>query len=193
MSYITDSFDDEIVRLLNNGGVGLLPTDTIYGLSCRARDKMTVKKVRELKARAEDKPFVVLISNTGQLKDLGIISTDAAGALRYWPGKLTIICKAQKAPSWLHGGTHSLAVRQPDDEILRELIDKVGPIISTSANLAGQKPALSVSAAQKYFGDKLDFYVDRGPINKKPSTIIRVTFSKVEVVRQGALKIKEAK
>ncbi len=170
-----------------------MPSDTIYGLSCRALDKKTVERLRKIKGRDKNKPFIVLISSADQLDELGIITTDAAPALRYWPGRLTIICQAEGAPLWLHRGTKTLAVRQPDDETLRQLIDKTGPLISTSANIADQRPAKSFAGAQKLFGDKLDFYVDRGTISKKASTIIRATFSKVEVVRQGSVKIKGVK
>ncbi|MBI2009511.1 threonylcarbamoyl-AMP synthase [Candidatus Saccharibacteria bacterium] len=191
MSYVTKSFDRRIVELLRSGSVGFMPSDTIYGLSCRALDEAAVRRLRKIKDRDKNEPLIVLISNITQLKELGIVLTDAAPALRYWPGRLTIICNAKSAPPWLHRGTKTLAVRQPDNEELRNLIDKTGPLISTSANLAGNKPALTVNKAQKYFGEKLDFYVDKGAINRKPSTIIRATFSKVEVVRQGAVKIKE--
>ncbi len=193
MSYFSDSFDKEVITLLQNGAVGFMPSDTIYGLSCRALDKKTVERLRKIKGRDKNKPFIVLISSADQLDELGIITTDAAPALRYWPGRLTIICQAEGAPLWLHRGTKTLAVRQPDDETLRQLIDKTGPLISTSANIADQRPAKSFAGAQKLFGDKLDFYVDRGTISKKASTIIRATFSKVEVVRQGSVKIKGVK
>ncbi|HVS79221.1 MAG TPA: L-threonylcarbamoyladenylate synthase [Candidatus Saccharimonadales bacterium] len=193
MSYVTDSFDSRVVKLLSAGGVGLLPSDTIYGLSCRAPDQKAVERVHQIKRRDKTKPFVILISRVEQLNELGIITTEAAPALRYWPGKLTMICEAQDAPAWLHMGTRSLAVRQPDYPELRELIDKVGPIVSTSANLSGGQPAASVSDAQKYFGDKLDFYVDAGQLSGQPSTIIRKNNYELEVVRQGAVKVKEAK
>lgn len=191
MSYVTKSFDSRVAGLLKNGAVGFMPSDTIYGLSCCAIDETAVERLHKIKKRGKNKPFIVLISGASQLPDLGVITTDAAPALRYWPGRLTIICDANDAPVWLHRGTKTLAVRQPDDEALRNLIDKAGPLISTSANLAGNKPVRTVNEAQEYFGDKLDFYVDKGTINRKPSTIIRTTFSKVEVVRQGAVKIKE--
>lgn len=170
-----------------------MPSDTVFGLSCCALDEPAVKRLHNIKDRDKNKPFIVLISTMAQLNDLGIITSDVAPALQYWPGPLTIICEAEGAPLWLHRGTKTLAVRQPDDKTLRGLIDKVGPLVSTSANLAGQKPVRTMDSAKKYFGDKLDFYVDKGIINKKPSTIIRATFSKVEVVRQGAVKIKGAK
>ncbi len=169
-----------------------MPSDTIYGLSCRALDEKAVERLHKLKAR-DKKPFIILISNTSQLNNLGVAAIDAAPALRYWPGPLTIICPAPAAPLWLHRGAKSLAIRQPDDDQLRKLIDKTGPLVSTSVNPAGQKPASSIASAKKYFASMLDFYVDQGIINKKPSTIIRATFSKVEVVRPGAVKIKEAK
>lgn len=170
-----------------------MPSDTIYGLSCRALDEAAVERLRKIKGSDKAKPFIVLISSTTQLMDIGIITTDAAPALRYWPGQLTIICDAVDAPFWLHRGTKTLAIRQPDDKELRDLIAKVGPIVSTSANLANKKLARSAAGARKYFGDQLDFYVDKGTISKKPSTIIRTVFSKVEVVRQGTVKIKETK
>jgi L-threonylcarbamoyladenylate synthase len=191
VAYITEGFDNEIIRLLKAGGVGLLPTDTIYGLSCVALDKPAVEKVHRIKQRDKTKPFVVLISHIEQLNDLGIITTDAAPALRYWPGRLTLICVAEKAPDWLQMGTRTLAVRQPDHDRLRDLIDKTGPIISTSANLSGGRPAASVKQARGYFGDKLDFYVDSGELEGQPSTIVKSSFKGLEVVRPGAVIIND--
>lgn len=167
----------------------MLPADTIYGLSCRALDRNAVERTHEIKRRDKSKPFVILISRIEQLKELGIVSTDVAPALRYWPGALTLVCEARKAPGWLHMGTYSLAVRQPDFPALRELIDEVGPIISTSANLAGGKPAASAAEAENYFKQKLDFYVDTGPHAGSPSTIVKSSLNGLEILRQGAVEI----
>ena len=186
---MADSLDDKVARLLKAGAVGLLPADTIYGLSCIALNKDAVARTHRIKRRDKTKPFVVLISRIEQLNDLGIITTDAAPALRYWPGRLTLICEAKKAPEWLHMGTGTLAIRQPDYPDLRRLIDETGPIISTSANLSGSQPAASPKQAREYFGDKLDFYVDTGKLSGLPSTIVRASLSGLEVVRPGAVKI----
>lgn len=171
------------------GDIGLLPSDTIYGLSCIALNRASVEKIHKVKRRDKTKPFVILISRIEQLNDLGIITTDAAPALRYWPGKLTLICEASKAPDWLQMRTGTLAVRQPNYPKLRELIDKAGPIISTSANTAGGQPAASVEQARGYFRDKLDFYVDAGILIGEPSTIVKSSFKGLEVIRPGAIKI----
>jgi L-threonylcarbamoyladenylate synthase len=82
-----------------------------------------------------------------------------------------------------------LAVRMPDNNDLRRLIDKVGPIVSTSANLQGQVPAKNVEDAQKYFGDKLDFYVDAGKLNGEPSTLVKIENGQIIILRQGSYKI----
>lgn len=189
MSYWTDKFDDEVVRLLKFGGVGFLPSDTIYGLSARALDKAAVKKLHALKGRTQNKPFIILISDTTQLALFGIKYTKLAK--HYWPGPLTIIFDAPNAPDWLHSGTRALAIRLPADEKLRKLIDATGPLISTSANREGQPPAKSADQAKKFFGEELDFYVDVGEIIAVPSTIVKLTGGKLETLREGSVKINQ--
>lgn len=189
MSYVTDKFDNEIVKSLKNGGVGLLPTDTIYGLSCRALDKTAVEKLHKLKDRHENKPFIILISDIKMLEQLSISRQQAKTAEPFWPGPLSVIFKSPAAPSWLQLGTSSLAVRLPDHPKLLNLIDAVGPLISTSANLETDEPARSMAEAQKIFGDSLDFYVDEGPLSNSASTLVAIKNGRLRVIRQGAVKI----
>jgi L-threonylcarbamoyladenylate synthase len=189
MSYVTDRIDDEVVRILQNGGAGLLPTDTIYGLSCRAEDREAVERLHQLKRRGGDKPFIVLISDIKMLDLLSISDFDRELLNSYWPGALSVVFPAPVAPDWLHRGTKSLAVRLPDHPNLRSLIEKVGPIISTSANLQGQPPVRSAAEAERLFGDKLDFYVDAGELDNPPSTLSVIKNGKIKVVRQGAVKL----
>ena len=191
MSYFAKQIDEEIVRLLKASGIGLLPADTIYGLSCVALNEAAVKKLHLLKQRDKNKPFIVLISKISQIEGMGLISTDIGRALKYWPGKLTVVCESRNAPEWLSLGADSVAVRQPADEDLRSLIDKTGPIISTSANLAGTKPSVSAKQAVQYFGEKLDFYVDDGPRRGAPSTLVKPIATKLKIIRQGAVKIRK--
>lgn len=186
---MTDGFDQKVIELLKNGGVGLLPSDTIYGLSCRALDKKAVERVRILKGRDAGKPFIILISDIKMLDLLSISENQAEAVKQYWPGAVSAILQAANSSDWLQRGTQSLAVRLPDYLELRNLIRQVGPIVSTSANLQGQPPVSSAREAQKIFGDKLDFYVDVGELNKPPSTLAIIEDDKLKVVRQGAVKI----
>src|SRR6185437_14196898 len=98
MSYRTNRLDERVLELLRQGGVGFMPSDTIYGLSCRALDEPAVERIYRLKHRDSDKPLIVLIANISQLQQLRIDQIQAQPAKKYWPGGLTIICQAPKAP-----------------------------------------------------------------------------------------------
>lgn len=188
---MTGSFDKQIVRLLKSGAVGLLPSDTIYGLSCQALDRHATERIHSLKDRSYGKPFIILISDLRML-DLLSISRDQADIIKdYWPGGLSVVFKAPKSPPWLQLDTNTLAVRMPSGSMLRDLIAQVGPIISTSANIAGNEPASSAKEAQRIFEDQLDFYIDAGELNNLPSTLVIVESGQLKVIRQGAVKIND--
>jgi L-threonylcarbamoyladenylate synthase len=189
VSYFTNSFDNKIVELLKNGRVGLLPTDTIYGLSAVALNKNAVEQIHKLKDR-DNRPMIVLVSDIEQLQYLGIKSQEPE-VTRHWPGALSVIFESSQIPEWLHRGTNSLAVRLPDSRQLRGLIAKTGPLVSTSANLQGQEPAKNIKEAKKYFGDMLDFYVDAGEIKGISSTLVKIENGQLKVLRQGAYKIRD--
>jgi L-threonylcarbamoyladenylate synthase len=189
VSYFTNKIDKKVAELLNSGGVGLLPTDTIYGLSALALNKDAVQKVHKLKQRDGGKPLVVLIADVKQLAELGLSVAHADFVKKYWPGPLSLEFDASSAPEWLHRGMYYFGVRLPKHSELGDLIAKTGPIVSTSANLQGQAPAKNVEEAKKYFGDKLDFYVDSGEVSGQSSTLVKVTEGKLQVVRQGEYKI----
>lgn len=189
MAYKTTTFDDEIVRRLERGGVGLLPSDTIYGLSGRALDEAAAGKIRKIKGRDSGKPFIVLISDLKMLDLLSIPAGQAEPVKKYWPAPLSVVFDAPEAPDWLRAADGTLAVRLPDFPELLELIDKTCPLISTSANLQGQAPALNVAEAKELFGDNLDFYVDAGELDIPPSTLAKIENGKLKVIRQGSIKI----
>jgi L-threonylcarbamoyladenylate synthase len=186
---MTNEFDAQVIRLLKDGGVGFMPSDTIYGLSGRALDQTAVAKAHKIKDRSGRKPFIVLISNTKMLDLLSINREEVKPAEKYWPGALTLICAAPSSPAWLHQGLKTLALRIPDNPDLLELINQTGPLISTSANFEGQEPAVTPKEAMTVFGDKLDFYVDKGPLQGQASTIARLGHGRVEVIRQGTVKL----
>lgn len=191
MPYTTNGLDFHIQRLLLEGKVGCMPSDTIYGLSCRALDRQAVEKLHQIKGRPYDKPFIILVSDIKMLDLLSISSDQAKIAGKYWPGQLTMICPAEHPAKWLDLGLGTLAVRVPDNEALLKLISNTGPLISTSANPNREKPAETINEARKYFRDQLDFYVDTGRLSAIASTIVRLNNDKLEVVRPGAVTIKE--
>lgn len=188
---IIDSLDEQkLVELILGGGVGVLPTDTLYGLVCRAADQSAVERLYGLKNR-DSKPGTVIAANIGQLVDLGIKARYLKAVEQFWPGAISIVIPSYDL-AYIHKGKGSIALRVPADERLLKLLEQTGPLLTTSANNPGQPPANTLSEAQKYFGDSIDFYVDGGDLSgHKPSTVIRIIDDAVEVLREGAVTITE--
>ncbi len=109
----------------------------------------------------------------------------------YWPNQISIIIPNHEL-THIHLGVGSIAVRIPRDKYLTGLLRETGPLLTTSANHPGEPEAATIEQAQEYFGDSVDFYVDGGNlIDRKPSTVIRIVDDAVEILRAGAVSIKE--
>jgi len=184
--------DKKIIEKLKNGGIGILPTDTIYGLVGSALVPKTVERIYRLRSRDPKKPMIILIGDFSDLKKFDIKIDEKMRMIlkKYWPGKMSIILPCEDAKfSYLHRGGKSLAFRLPDRKDLRDLIKKVGPLVVPSANIEGAKPSETIEEAKKYFGDKVDFYIDGGRIKSQPSTVIKINEGQIKVLRQGEIKV----
>ncbi|MFH0969709.1 MAG: L-threonylcarbamoyladenylate synthase [Patescibacteria group bacterium] len=182
----------KIANILLNDGIGVLPTDTLYGLVGRAFSRKAFDRIFELKKRNPKNPFIILISS---IKDLDLfdikVNENAKKMLeKYWPGKVSIIlpCDNEKF-SYLHMGTKTLAFRTPDKKDLLKILEKTGPLLAPSVNHPGEKEALTIEEAKKYFGSSVDFYVDEGKLESLPSTLIKIENGKIVVLREGAVEI----
>ena len=192
MTKIFSRFSPEAVRILKSDGIGIIPTDTIYGIVCSALSKKSVERVYKLRKRSPNKPVIVLIGSLRELKKFGItLSAISYKQLaKLWPGPISVILPGKsKKFSYLHRGKKTIAFRMPGKAALRRFLNKTGPLIAPSANFEGEPPAKTIKEAQKYFGDKIDFYIDEGKLKSKSSTIVSIRDGKVRVVRAGAAKI----
>ncbi|MGN6186472.1 MAG: L-threonylcarbamoyladenylate synthase [Thermoanaerobaculia bacterium] len=176
----------EIAQLLRDGKVALLPTDTIYGLHALARDERAVARIAELKGRDETKPFIVLASGIAELPDLGISADpQLLTALdSIWPAPLTAILPLSH-PIAASRGAASIAVRVPALEWLRLLIEKTGPLVSTSANRSGEKPIERPADLARALHEQLDAVVDGGLRRSQPSAILDLTTAEPRFIREG--------
>lgn len=176
--------------LLAKGKVGVIPTDTLYGIVASAMNESAVGRVYALKKRAPTKPCIILISSIADLKIFGIELTEQQKSIvnTYWPGPVSIVMSCgDDVPEYLHGGTHTLAFRLPDDEKLIAFLLESGPLIAPSANPEGLPPATTTSEARQYFGDDVDFYIDGGVRAGEPSVLVMLgADGSVEVLR-GAM------
>lgn len=183
---------DATLQQLKNGGVGVIPTDTIYGLVGQALNKPTVERIYQLKKRSPQKPFIILISSANDLEkfDISLDKETQKILEKIWPGEVSIIlsCPDERF-EYLHLGTNSLAFRLPNNKSLTELIKTTGPLVAPSANLEGYPNAKNISEAEKYLGNQVDFYLDGGERISEPSTLIRIVDGKIEILRQGKIRL----
>lgn len=183
---------EKIVLVIKQGSIVVLPTDTIYGIHASIFLPKTIERVYKLKGRKEEKPFIILINKIEDIKSLGInIKNGIKTFLKnVWPGKVSVIFPiSNKKYSYLHKGSNTLAFRMPRDKFLAGIISKTGPLISTSVNPSRKMPAKDIIEAKKYFGNKVDLYIDDGDKKSSPSALIEIKDKKINILRQGSVKI----
>lgn len=181
-----------IIQLIKSGHIGVLPTDTIYGIVASALDQTAVDKLYNLRRRTPTKPFIILISSIDDLSkfDVQLTNKQREFLSKNWPNPLSVILNVPSSKwHYLHRGTNSLAFRLPDNSNLIELLSQTGPLVAPSANLEGEVPANTIHDAKKYFGDKIAFYVDGGQLKGEASTLVDLQTDTPIILRQGDYQI----
>jgi L-threonylcarbamoyladenylate synthase len=177
------------------GDIVVFPTDTVYGIGADAFDPEAVRRLLRAKGRGRDMPPPVLVSAIGTLDALATEVTPQARELvnTFWPGPLTVVCRQQASLQWDLGDTRgTVAVRMPDHDIARSLLDRTGPLAVSSANLTGHAAACTALEAETMLGDTVQVYLDDGPTGgAEPSTIVDVTGEVAAVLRLGALSLEQ--
>lgn len=182
LSKCSEDSCEKTVKILKEGGVSVLPTDTVYGFSACVNIKKTDDRIRTIKGRSETKPFIQLIAKPS---DIFLYTDDVIPEkiLSFWPGPLTVICSDKRSPD------ATTAFRCPGDEWLRKVIEKCeSPLYSTSVNRSGNPVIVKIEEIIKEFSEETDLIVDAGDSESAiPSTIIKIEKDKVVVLREGAV------
>lgn len=188
----------EIARKLVSGATIIYPTETCYGLGCDATNAEAVKKLYDIKGRPEGKPFIVIVDVLERMAPyIEITSTLRDIEKKYWPGALTVVVDAKTdsgLPSGVIGTDGTIAFRVTSHPLARELASVLArPLVSTSANLAGEPNVYSAEVARQIFLSRdiqPDILIDAGDLPEtQPSTVVRVQGERLTVLRQGAVKI----
>lgn len=189
-SHFTSLSDPALIALINAGGIGVIPTDTVYGLVGKATSKQAIERMYAVKSR-DRQPGTTIAASTEQLKNLGFPAHQLKHAKKYWPNALSVEMSASAIPHYLSTGQPVMAARIPNKPDLINLLHTTGPLMTTSANAPKQPTSTSIKMAVDYFGDEVDFYVDGGDLSgRPPSTIIGFSSDgNIIVYRQGAVEI----
>lgn len=190
-----DYWKTDLAAVYNQGGVFIAPTESVYGLSCDARDEDAVERIFRIKRRPQEKPMIVLAERLKSVAEYCVLSEDLQEWLEgYWPGPLTVVLNAREgvfAKNVLAGGT-TVAMRVTSSPVMQDCIRMNGaPVVSTSANLSGDPPITASTEVRAIFDaleEQPDLFIDAGDLpHALPSTIVDCTRTPWRIVRNGSL------
>ncbi len=194
------TFDDplqEPVAVIEGGGVVAFPTESSYGLGVDPRAQHAVNAVLAVKGRPTEKALPLVVSSIEQLKGLGAIWRESAEVelARLWPAPLTLVLDLER-PIAASAGRSTIAVRIPDHEQLRKLLDATGPLTATSANLSGADSLVEPTDAAELLERRCErrtwLVVDGGRLSGgRPSTLVRMEDGVCHILRVGAFAVDE--
>ncbi len=185
----------EAAAAVRRGELVVLPTDTVYGIGADAFTPVAVTALLDAKGRGRDMPPPVLVGTVraanALVDDMGPYGQDLIDA--FWPGPLTMVCKANRALSWDLGETKgTVALRMPLHPVALDLLKDTGPMAVSSANRSGAAAAVTAAEAEEQLGDAVAVYLDGGKCaDNVPSTILDLTTAVPRLLRRGAIPVEK--
>ena len=188
-SGVDEAVLERAVAAVAGGALLVYPTDTLYALGGLALEPSACARVREAKGRPERQPLPVVVADAPSARRLCRAWPEAARLLAeaFWPGPLTLVLPAAEAvPEGVGAGTGTVALRVPAHASLRRLCAAAGPLLSSSANRAGEAPPESCREALAAVGRFVDLALDGGRARPLPSTIVDLV-GPPRLLRSGAV------
>ncbi|MDX1681800.1 MAG: L-threonylcarbamoyladenylate synthase [Phycisphaeraceae bacterium] len=188
---------------LKAGELVVVPTETVYGIAADVRRPEAVDRLRKFKQRPDDQALTVHLANPTEISRYA--DPDRPGlkklARKLMPGPVTVVVPVSddeqrarwddlgltEATASAVYGAGEVALRCPDDPVAQRVLAKVGgPVVITSANRPGDKPAREADQAREAVGDEAALVIDAGPTRyARPSTVVRIDDGKVKIEREG--------
>ena len=182
----------EAARIIREGGLVAVPTETVYGLAGNGLSEEAVAKIYEVKGRPAVKPLSLMVPDESAMERYCLEIPPQAHALarRFWPGPLTIVLKAKEnIPSIVLAGGKTVGLRCPDHPLTLELLRVCGlPLAAPSANPSGAESPKTAEKVLEYFDGKIGAVIDGGPCGiGRESTLIDMSAAPYRILREGAL------
>ncbi len=196
-------------QIINEGGVIVVPTDTVYGVACDPFNEAAVAKIYELKRRPRTKALQILMSGVGDLEKLGLYLPSPLDILakKFLPGgyspiarakkgsiasNLATLCKMNENDAQNNAQTEATqGVRVPDCPELMQILRVTGPLAASSANRSGNESADSVEEAFAAFGNEIPLYLNAGPTRSHVASTVVGADSNDEdgivILREGVI------
>lgn len=185
-----EDFISEVKEIYDEGELFVYPTETLYALGCNPLDEKALEKLYLVKNRPSSIPVSIAVSNIEMMKELIHVNELAQKIYnRFLPGPITLLCKQKRPlPHVLSSEDGKIGIRVPAHPIALMIIDLVGPVCATSANLHGDLDPKDIGTAKKQLENKIKLYIDCGELKyQSPSTIIDCSGSSINIIRKGVI------
>lgn len=194
--------DPKIIEIAGNiiiqGGLVVLPTDTVYGLVCDATNADAVKKVYQVKKRPLSIPLLIAVSSINDMSKYVKEIPQPAKVLakKFLPGALTLVLKkSANLPDIVTAGRDDIGIRIPNCKLVLQLIRYTKrPLVIPSANIHNKPSPITAQEAHKDLEGKVDLIIDGGTTKHKiESTIISISNGEIKLIREGAIPFSKIK
>jgi L-threonylcarbamoyladenylate synthase len=190
----------EATARLVAGQTVIFPTDTVWGVGARWQNERGVKTLYRVKQREVGKPLAILVAEMEQLQELqldfdrlspGMHSAMVVLMKKFWPGGVTLVLPWSHKPEHLLWSAPNVGVRIPNHPVAQALLRQAGPLVQSSANIAGGLPPASYEAIDQ------DLVVMTGGVvagesgGEAASTVIDLTGSEIKILRAGCVPVAE--
>lgn len=188
--HITSKDIKAIAQLINQGGLCVMPTETVYGLAGNGLNKRSIEKIYEAKGRPSDNPLILHISDVSMLKELVKMIPEGAEKLMdaFWPGALTLVFKkSSKVPKEATGGLETVAIRMPEHPVMQAVISEAKvPLAAPSANISGKPSSTRFHHVFEDLNGKVDAMIDGGESTLGiESTVLDISSFPWTILRPG--------
>lgn len=179
---------DQVVDVLNDGGVIIYPTDTVYGIGCDITNKSAIDRIYRAKNMEKQKPLSFICADLKDISRYAKVDTIMYRVIRkYLPGPYTFILPAtREVPKLLVSKQKTVGIRIPEHPITLAIVEALGrPIVSTSVNISERSFASDPQEFSAHYEGKVDLVMDAGPAYAELSSVIDLTAGEPELIREG--------
>jgi len=181
----------QAARILDDGGIGAIPTDSSYALACHLDDKQAVDRIRQLRRLDERHLMTLMCQDLSEIANYAQVDNAIYRLLRHiTPGPFTfILCATREVPRRLsHPSRKTIGIRVPDHPVALGLLEQLAqPLIATTLQLPGDAaPMVEAAQIRARLQHELDFVIDSGNCGLQPTTVVDLTGQAPVLVRQGS-------
>lgn len=180
---------NEICDVIQKGGIVAFPTETVYGVGIRFEDEKALDHLMEAKNRDYSKAITLMVANKADISQYAYVSEKAQKLIEHFmPGMITLIFQKKETVSEaMTNGKPTIGIRIPDSSFVLSLLEKVGPMLVTSANLSHHQNTTSTAEVLEQLDGRIDLVVDGKTSDNIASTVVDVSQDEIKILRAGKI------